>query len=108
LAYEGRKRRGGVGVSPETRMASRELNWDDPAIEEVVGDEPTPEFAAQVAEEYDRLLHKLGDDAQRQIAVWKMEGLTNNEIAGQLKCSSRTVERKLEIIRMTWSDESAP
>src|SRR5262245_38749832 len=79
LAYEGRKRRDGGGVAPETRINHREPNWDDPAVEEVVGNEPSPEFAAQVAEEYERLLGLLGDDIQRQIAVLKLEGFTNSE-----------------------------
>ena len=75
---------------------------------QVVGDEPTPEFAAQVAEEYQRLLDLLGDESLRQVAVWKMEGLTNDEIAGRLDCSRRTVARKLETIRIIWSWEPAP
>jgi len=108
LAYEGRKRRGGVGVLPETRITNREPNWDDPGVEAILGDEPTPEFAAQVAEEYERLLGLLGDETQRQIAVLKMEGFTNTEIAGRLDCSSRTVDRKIEIIRKTWNHESSP
>ena len=34
---------------------------------------PTPEFAAQVAEQYQRLLDLLGDDTLRRVAVWKMD-----------------------------------
>jgi DNA-directed RNA polymerase specialized sigma24 family protein len=33
------------------------------------------------------------------VAVWKMEGYTNEEIAGKLGCATRTVERKLFLIR---------
>jgi len=80
--------------------------WDAAAIDHVVGDEPTPEFAAQVAEEYDRLLAALGDDTLRRVAVWKMEGLTTDEIAGRLDCSQRTVARKLEAIRVIWGSEA--
>ena len=75
------------------------------AIEQVVGTEPTPEFAAQVAEEYRRLLDKLGDDELRCIAVWKMEGHTNEEVAAKLGCSPPTVERRLRLIRALWADE---
>jgi DNA-binding NarL/FixJ family response regulator len=71
-------------------------------------EEPTPEFAAQVAEEYERLLALLGDETLRRVAVWKMEGLTNNEIAGRLDISRRTVARKLETIRIIWSGDSPP
>ena len=71
-----------------------------------VGREPTPEFAARVAEECERLLAGLGDDTLRQVAVWKMEGYTNEEIAGRLGCVPRTVERRLREIRQIWGEES--
>jgi hypothetical protein len=91
----------------ESGISPREPGWDDAAIEQVVGDEPTPEFAAQVAEEYERLLELLGEESLRQVAVWKMEGCTIDEIAGRLDCSRRTVARKLETIRIIWSKEPA-
>ena len=74
----------------------------------MVGEEPTPEFAAQVAEECRRLLDRLDDETLRQVAVWKMEGYTNDEIAGRLDCSRRTVTLKLDAIRVIWSEEPAP
>jgi DNA-directed RNA polymerase specialized sigma24 family protein len=72
-----------------------------------MGEEPTPEFAAQVAEEYQRLLDLLGEDSLRQVAILKMEGCTNDEVAERLDCSRRTVARKLETIRIIWSKEPA-
>src|SRR6267154_292507 len=56
LAHEHAKRRGGGTVQGESRISPGASKWDAAAIEQVVGDEPTPEFAAQVAEEYERLL----------------------------------------------------
>ena len=47
--------------------------------------EPTPAFAAQVAEEWQRLLESLADDDLRTIAVSKMEGYTTEEIAAKLR-----------------------
>jgi RNA polymerase sigma factor (sigma-70 family) len=108
LAHEHAQRRGGCAVSGESLMSSRRPQSDDAAIEQVVGDEPTPEFAAQVAEEYERLLARLGDETLRRAAVWKMEGFTNDEIAERLGCSRRTVNLKFEAIRMIWGQESAP
>jgi len=108
IAHERSKRQGGGTVQGQSRMLLEESNWDDPAIQQVVGDEPTPEFAAQVAEEYQRLLDLLDDETLRQVAVRKMEGHTNDEIAEQLDCSKRTVARKLETIRIIWSGEAAP
>jgi RNA polymerase sigma factor (sigma-70 family) len=108
LAHEHAQRRGGCAVRSETRIPSREPEWDDSAIEQVVGDEPTPEFAAQVAEQCQRLLDRLGDEGLCHVAVWKMEGFTNDEIAERLDCSRRTVSLKLEAIRIIWSQEPQP
>jgi DNA-directed RNA polymerase specialized sigma24 family protein len=63
--------------------------------------EPGPAFAAQVAEECQRLLGAL-DDGLRLLAVRKLEGYTNEEIAGLLNCSLATVERRLRLIRKEW------
>jgi RNA polymerase sigma factor (sigma-70 family) len=60
---------------------------------------PTPEEAAILAEEVENLLTRLGDPVLRQVAVWKLEGHTNAEIADQLGCSVATVERRLSIAR---------
>jgi DNA-directed RNA polymerase specialized sigma24 family protein len=72
-------------------------------VEAVLGHEPTPEFAAQVAESCQRLLEALGEEL-RSIAVWKMEGYTNDEIAARLGCVPRTVERRVRVIRSVWTD----
>jgi RNA polymerase sigma factor (sigma-70 family) len=108
LAHERSKRQGGGTVPGESRIFPGVAERDEAAIEQVVGTEPTPEFAAQVAEEYQRLLDRLGDESLRRVAVWKMEGLTNDEVAERLGCSRRTVARKLETIRVIWSEEQAP
>jgi DNA-directed RNA polymerase specialized sigma24 family protein len=100
VQYERRlkRRRGGAGA-PHAEPA--------PQIEEVLGREPSPEFAAQVAEECQALLASLGDPELQAVAVWKMEGYTNEEIAAKLGCVPRTVERKLRVIRSIWSQERA-
>ena len=48
-----------------------------------------------VAETCGNLLDQLEDDTLRRVAVMKMEGWSNDEIAEELECVSRTVERKL-------------
>jgi DNA-directed RNA polymerase specialized sigma24 family protein len=75
-------------------------------LEEVVGREPTPEFAAEVAEEYRRLLAVLGNANLEAVARCKMEGYTNAEIAEHLDCSLRTVARRLDLIRDLWQAEN--
>ncbi len=74
-------------------------------IGNMLGAEPTPEFAAMAAEECEQLLGALPDEQVRQIALWKLEGFTNDEIAEKLECAPRTVERKLQRIRDLWLRE---
>lgn len=77
------------------------MNADTPASLE-----PAPDLAAVATEEVRRLLEDLGDDSLRDIAVWKMEGYTNAEIAERIGRKERTVERKLSIIRSRWMGET--
>src|SRR5262249_6577555 len=86
LRPERRQKRGG-GAAEEVRL------------EEVVGPEPTPAFAARVAEECRRLLGLLDDAELEAVALWKMEGYSTAEIAARLGYVPRTVERKLRLIR---------
>ena len=72
---------------------------------EVIGREPTPEFAAQVADELRRLLDKLGDDELRAVAVAKMEGYSRAEIADRLGVKERTITRRVKVIRALLKDE---
>ena len=75
-----------------------------PLPEDFLSDEPTPDFAGEVADQCRALLDRLDDDGLRQIALWKLEGYTNQEVAGRLGKSEATVERKLDLIRRTWED----
>jgi DNA-directed RNA polymerase specialized sigma24 family protein len=81
--------------------------WDQAQLntEQILGREPTPEFAALMADESRRLLDRLGDETLRNVAVWRMEGQTNAEIAARLGCVAKTVERKLRRIRELWGRE---
>lgn len=76
-------------------------------IGQVIGEEPTPEFAASVSEMLDKLMEELGDRRLQDIAVKKMEGYTNEEIAEVLHCATRTVERKMQRIRVAWEQLDA-
>jgi DNA-directed RNA polymerase specialized sigma24 family protein len=96
---EERHKRGG-----RERLAG--LGADDVALlAEVAAREPTPELAAQMAEDYQRLLHLLQDDDLRQVAVARMEGHTIDEISAQTGCAPRSVKRKLQLIRTLWEHE---
>jgi DNA-directed RNA polymerase specialized sigma24 family protein len=77
-------------------------------VDRLLGAGPTPELAAQMTEECRRLLDGLGDDTLRSVALWKMEGHTDAEIAGRLGCIRQTVGRKLKLIRDLWSEGGPP
>jgi DNA-directed RNA polymerase specialized sigma24 family protein len=62
--------------------------------------EPPPEFQAAVAD----LLECLPSDELRRIALARMEGYSNAEVARRLGRSLSTVERKLQVIRVLWHD----
>ena len=104
LARQGRLKRGGGKLRGESWWFDP-ANPDNGGIEQVVGTVPTPEFAAQVAEQCRRLLDMLGDDELRDIAVWKMEGYSNEQIAERLGRALATVERRLRVIRKLWESE---
>jgi DNA-directed RNA polymerase specialized sigma24 family protein len=74
-------------------------------IEELICEEPTPDFVAEMMDEVERLLATLGDGKLRRIAVMRMDGLSNDEIAQHLGCASRTVRRKIDRIRDAWLTE---
>jgi DNA-directed RNA polymerase specialized sigma24 family protein len=97
-----RQKRGGGRVRNEADLAGGRN--DDPVFgfEQFIGEEPTPEFAALVVEEYRNRLEVLDDDSLRRIATWKLEGYTTDEIADRLGCARRTVANKLKLIRLKW------
>ena len=99
---EARQKRSGKGAADTPPSPA-----DESQLDQILSREPTPEFAAQVAEEYQLLLGHLPDRELHTVAVWKMEGYTNEEIAARLDCTVRTVERKLRIIRGLWEKETA-
>jgi DNA-directed RNA polymerase specialized sigma24 family protein len=98
LRDQGRQKRDGRRVQSAGPLDSDE---DQAAIEQLIGNEPSVDFAARVAEEYERLLALLDDD-QRTIAIAKLEGRSNEQIAAHLNRALRTVERKMKLIRAKW------
>ncbi len=74
------------------------------ALNEIIGREPTPEFAAELAERVDELLRELGQADLQQIAIAKMEGYATHEIAQQIGLTERTVRRKLKVIATLWEN----
>jgi len=98
---ETRLKRGG-GASPQAGPP------DDPdaLLEQALSTEPTPELAAEVADECRRLLQKLGDPELATVALRRMEGHSVEEIAEQLGYAPRSIKRKLQLIRGIWEGDA--
>jgi DNA-directed RNA polymerase specialized sigma24 family protein len=105
--HERRSKRGGGKVLGEGALPPADSSGGGPPLDQVPGQEPSPEFALEVAEECQRLLDRLNHPELQSVALLKMEGYTIEEIAAQLGCVARTVDRRLRLIRTIWGKESA-
>jgi RNA polymerase sigma factor (sigma-70 family) len=97
-AHQQRAKRGGGNVYDQAAFKDDDSSFDD-CLAQAIDSEPTPEFAAQAAEQLERVMDNLPDPTHRIIVLWKLEGRTNTEIARHLDCSLTSVERKLRSIR---------
>lgn len=93
--HQRRLRRGGGKQRGESVFESA---GERTGIEQIAAQTPTPEMAAMLTDEIKHLLERLADSTLQQIAVWKMEGHTYDEMAVKLDCSKRTVIRKFKLI----------
>jgi RNA polymerase sigma factor (sigma-70 family) len=86
---------------------AKSAHW---VLEQMDAAGPSPAEAAVLNEALERRLEALADPELRQIALWRLEGYTNREIADQLGCTERSIERRLERIRSKWMsyDEGSP
>ena len=89
-------------------LAPLDAGEEDHLLAQLFSREPTPDLAAQVAEEFQRLLSFLQEPGLAQVAQWRMEGYTVEEIAARLGCAPRSVKRKLGLIRAAWEKELVP
>jgi RNA polymerase sigma factor (sigma-70 family) len=106
LRHQSRQKRGGGKVLGESALLVSE-STAKVGLADVLSREPTPEQAAQFAEEFRRYLARLDEPALRTIALRRLDGQSAKEIAKSLNVSTKTVERKLQLIRAIWSKESS-
>jgi RNA polymerase sigma factor (sigma-70 family) len=99
---EDRQRRGGG----RTVGAADLLDLPDADLDHLVGSEPDPAWAAAVADQLAHLMAVLPGDDLRRVAQGHLEGYTAVEIARQLGCSLRTVERKWQVVRQYWREHA--
>ena len=100
LRKAGARKRGSGKVSVQSNLTSSTPSSD---FEQVVSGEPSPEFAALMNEEVIERLSELDSEELRTIALQRMKGYGNEEIAKSLGKALRTIERKVGIIRDQWA-----
>ena len=74
-------------------------------LSEVAATGPSPESTLMAKETFDRIMNTLGDERLCEVAVGKINGLTHVELAQQLQCSTRTIERRLAEVRCRLTEE---
>ena len=105
LRRETAKKRGSGRVQSEADLKAYLNHTHGFSLDDLIGQHPTPEWIAIFEEEHQRLLRLLRDDPLRRIATARIEGYTVAEIADDLAISTRSVERKLQLIRNQWAQE---
>jgi DNA-directed RNA polymerase specialized sigma24 family protein len=100
-------RRGGGRLVGESALVGGDSAGGEAALDRLVGPDPTPEFAALVAEQYRSLREALGDEPLRQVLDLRLEGYDREEIAARMGCAVRTVTRKLDVIRQIWLENES-
>lgn len=99
-------KRGGGAVRGESVFLKADGSFITSGMSQVVAEGPAPDFQVAAEEQFDRLLDYLDQPLLREIALLRLEGHSNEEIAEQIGRNVRTVERKLNLIRSLWSQET--
>ncbi len=78
-------------------------------LENVTAETASPSEITELQDLLDHLLlalESVGDNKLKTIALMRLEGLTTQEIAVQLDCTVRTIQRKLHILERLWTSEA--
>ncbi len=107
MRHQTRQKRGGGHVLGESAFVVRNCETKSAGgISEIISREPTPEDAARFADAFDDLIGRLSDQTLKTIALRKLKGDTVEEIGASVGASTRTIDRKLRLIRAIWEEAS--
>ena len=101
VRHETHLRRGARHMPDGDRPSRNNATSGSHRLIDVADDTVAPEQAIVLAEECRCRLERLEPELQ-SLALAKMEGYHNDEIARRLQCSVRTIERRLHQIRDIW------
>ena len=95
------QKRGGGKIVGESALLQG-ADAGEEGLAQFLGREPSPELAVQLTEDYRRMMESLGNHSLRTVALTRLEGHSAGEIGRRLGISPRSVERKLQLIRVVW------
>lgn len=95
-------KRGGGRVVLESEIASGKSF----RLDHLVGKDLAATFPEFMSQQCRLLFESLDAPDLEQIALWKLAGHTNEEIAAQQHCTRVTIQRKLRLIRKIWAESS--
>jgi hypothetical protein len=98
-------KRGAGKVRTESSLGVASDETINFCIEGLASDEPAPELSVMLEEQCARLLEKLGNENLRTLAEFRIAGYSVAEIAAEMSLSTRSIERKLSLIRDKWKVE---
>lgn len=95
-------KRGGGNVRGESIFVNAGQDDQARGIEGFAAPSAGEDFSEALCAECNDMLTALEDETLQLIARRRLEGFSNEEIASELGCVRRTIERKLERIRGIW------
>jgi DNA-directed RNA polymerase specialized sigma24 family protein len=105
IERERRQKRGGGRLRREADLGDRPGEGPPRGLDSFAAAGPDPVSMAVMGERVRGLFGRLPEESLRLIALLRLEGYSNGEIACCLDCAVRSVERKLERIRLLWAGE---
>jgi DNA-directed RNA polymerase specialized sigma24 family protein len=96
-------KRGGGRVRGESAFEALSDVSRQVGIDGVADCQPHGMLAAMERQNLDLLINDLPTEDLRRIALYKLEGYSNAEIARELGVCERTIERKSRMIRRRWA-----
>ena len=96
--YLNRQKRGGGMVRGDSGFAG----FGVAGIDGIDGNHQTPDMVAEASEACSLLVDALPNDMMKRIVLLKFQGVPNPDVARELNCTERTIQRKLEGIRRIW------
>ena len=75
-------------------------------LDDLIGEDLAATFPDFMSQQCRSLIDALDDPNLEEIALWKLAGHTNEEIALKQSCTRVTIQRKLRLIRKIWDTET--